>query len=96
MLPFATKSLVAKAMHAMRVFKSAVVGALFIVGFSVIVVALAIALLFFAPIANGDGATIGWDPVAFSRSPLTWVTYALVFAGGFYWKWRRLRSDNQS
>jgi hypothetical protein len=35
-------------------------------------------------------STIGWDPVSFVRSPLSWVILGGPFLLGFVWKYRRV------
>lgn len=37
-----------------------------------------------------EDTSIGWDPVSFARDPFPWIVLALVFAAGFWWKYRRL------
>jgi hypothetical protein len=40
----------------------------------------------------GQAITIGFDPVAAARSPVSWIIAALVFTLGFYWEYRRLKA----
>ncbi|HEV8524936.1 MAG TPA: hypothetical protein VGQ71_10590 [Terriglobales bacterium] len=69
--------------------KSLAMGLLFLV--------LAIVLTPFVALAVGnlvirrkEGAAIGFDIVAFSRSPFAWILFGLVFLAGFCWEYRRL------
>ena len=39
---------------------------------------------------TSEDTSIGWDPVSFARDPLPLIVMALVFAVGFWWKYRRL------
>jgi hypothetical protein len=63
-------------------------GLLFVLGFALLCPFLFLAAASFLPARPGNAW--GWDPVAFARSPLTWLILLVVFAVGFIWEFRRL------
>ena len=38
---------------------------------------------------DGQPTTIGWDPIAFLHSPLSWIILGGAFLLGFTWEYRR-------
>ncbi|HUH63568.1 MAG TPA: hypothetical protein VLZ50_11240, partial [Terracidiphilus sp.] len=49
---------------------------------------LAYLLMVLPPLKENEA--IGWDPISFARSPLSWVIVLVSFALGFAWEYRRL------
>jgi len=51
----------------------------------------AVALMFASLRDTHDGqpTTIGWDPIAFLHSPLSWLILGGAFVLGFAWEYRR-------
>ena len=43
------------------------------------------------PNKSGE-VTVGFDPVAAAKSPVSWIIAAVVFSLGFYWEYRRLKA----
>jgi len=58
----------------------------------VLVVILVVVVLVVRLAKPGPGTEIAIDPVSIFNSPLFGITAIIVFALGFYWEYRRLRS----
>jgi len=69
--------------------KSVGVGLLSVLGFALVSPLVFVAITLFLP-APREGGSWGWDPVAFIKSPLSWVILMLVFVTGFVWEYRHL------
>jgi hypothetical protein len=75
----------------MIILKSLAAGLLAVFATAMTITILAIAALLVLSARNHkEGTSIGWDPVAFARTPLAWIIFLLAFAAGFYWQYRRI------
>ena len=75
----------------MIILKSLAAGLLAVLATVVVITILVIvALLVFSARNHAEDIAIGWDPVAFGRTPLAWIVFLLAFAAGFYWQYRRI------
>jgi hypothetical protein len=75
----------------MIILKSLAAGLLAVLATAITITILAIlALLALSARNHGENTFIGWDPVAFARTPLAWIIFLLAFAAGFYWQYRRI------
>ena len=75
----------------MTLIKSILVGLLSVLGLAIATPFVALVVASLLPAHKSDGAW-GWDPVSFARSPLSWTIFVVIFAAGFVWEYRRLRS----
>jgi len=74
----------------MNLIKSIGVGLLFVAAGLLVTFlgTLAYWLMVLPPMKENE--TIGWDPIAFARSPYSWAIVLSSFALGFVWEYRRL------
>lgn len=70
--------------------KSAVAGLIAVMIALAAAIAAAIVSVIVISRRTSEDTSIGWDPVSFARDPLPWIVLAVVFAVGFWWKYRRL------
>ena len=74
-------------------FKSVLAGVAAIIVAELLVIAAGLSALPFVASRlrrNGEEGAIGWDPVAFARTPPGWLILLIAFLLGFWWQYRRL------
>ena len=74
----------------MIILKSLAAGLLAVLATAMMFTILGIvALLALSAGNHTEDTSIGWDPVAFARTPLAWTIFLLAFVAGFYWQCHR-------
>lgn len=76
----------------MRYLKSLLAGLFAVVGvfFSLLLV-LVVSMVVYNVLRPPAVGTRGWDPISpIPHEPLAWLAAAILFCGGFFWKFRKL------
>jgi hypothetical protein len=74
-------------------FKSILAGFLAVLAAAILlIVVVVVGISIWSRSQPSDAGSVGWDPISLAR-PLTWlVTILVIFFGGFFWEFYRLRS----
>jgi hypothetical protein len=65
------------------------IAASFVAAVATVVAVIALMFASSRNVPDGQPTTIGWDPIAFLHSPLSWLILGGAFVLGFAWEFRR-------